>query len=128
MAFPLKAALMVAGNLSVTSPLPFTDTAAPVFVQSESAIYKFLAVPQFAVVILPVPSNEVPLIVRAVANLVAAAAVAVLARYPLATSAVLAYGVRSILVVPIFSNLELPGIQIYSSYTSFPDPSLALTR
>ena len=78
---------------------------------------------------VPLPVTEpVKAIFLAVASFAAAAAVAVFAKYPLATSALLAYGVRSILVVPIFSNLDVLGIQIYSLYTSSPEPSLALIR
>ena len=68
LALPAKEALIVAGNLSVASPPPLTETAAPVLVPSESAILIFLAVPQFTVVISAEPSKLVPLIFLAVAN------------------------------------------------------------
>ena len=64
---------MVAGNFNVAFPEPFTETAAPVLVASESAIEIFLAVPQLAVVIFAEPLNDVPLIVLAVASVVAVA-------------------------------------------------------
>ena len=73
-ALPDNVALIVAGSFNVTAPLPFTETAVPVLVASLSAILIFLAVPQFAVVMFWLPSNEVPLIVRAVCNLDAVAA------------------------------------------------------
>ncbi|MBR6253129.1 MAG: hypothetical protein IKR04_04775 [Clostridia bacterium] len=67
---PVKLALIVLGNLRVTAALPLTLTAVPVFIPSLSEILILRAVPQLAVVILAEPSNEVPLIVLAVANLV----------------------------------------------------------
>ena len=72
---PVRFALIVAGKFSDTLALPFTLTAVLVLVPS--VILMFLAVPQLAVVILAVPLNEVPLMVRAVCNFVAVAALPV---------------------------------------------------
>ena len=72
---PTKVALIVAGNVNDTLALPFTLTAVLVLVPS--VILMFLAVPQFAVVMLAVPLNEVPLMVRAACNFVADAALPV---------------------------------------------------
>lgn len=66
---PVRLALIVAGKFSDTLALPFTLTAVLVLVPS--VILMFLAVPQLAVVMLAVPSKPVPLMVRAVASLVA---------------------------------------------------------
>ena len=72
---PVRLALIVAGNFNDTLALPFTLTAVLVLVPS--VILMLRAVPQLAVVILAVPLNEVPLMVRAVCYLVADAALPV---------------------------------------------------
>ena len=72
---PVRLALIVAGKFSDTLALPFTLTAVLVLVPS--VIVMLRAVPQLAVVILAVPLNEVPLMVRAVYNFVAVAALPV---------------------------------------------------
>ena len=74
-ALPVRLALIVAGNFNTTLALPLTLTAVLVLVPS--VIVMLRAVPQLAVVILAVPLNEVPLIVRAVCNFVAVAALPV---------------------------------------------------
>ena len=61
---------MAAGNFKVTLAEPLTETASPVLVPVSSEILIFLAVPQLVVVILFVPSKEVPFIVLDVTNLV----------------------------------------------------------
>ena len=74
---PVRLALIVAGSLRVTAALPLTLTASPVLSPVLSAIVISRAVPQLAVVTLAVPLNEVPLMVRAVCNFVAVAALPV---------------------------------------------------
>ena len=66
---PVRLALIVVGKFNDILALPLTLTAELVLVPS--VILMFLAVPQFAVVMLAVPLNEVPLMVRAVCNFVA---------------------------------------------------------
>src|SRR5690554_6772787 len=70
-AFPDRVALIVDGSFRFTFPEPFTETTTAVPVPSLLTIPIFLAVPQFAVVILAVPVKEVPLIVLVVCSLVA---------------------------------------------------------
>ena len=70
-AFPLRAAAIVAGSFSVALLLPSMLTALPVFVPLLSAMDMERAVPQLAVVMLPLPLKFVPLMVRAVCNVVA---------------------------------------------------------
>ena len=74
-ALPVRLALIVAGNVNATLALPLTLTAVLVFVPSVIAMLR--AVPQFVVVMLAVPLKLVPLIVRAVCNFVADAALPV---------------------------------------------------
>ena len=92
--------MIVAGNFNDTLALPFTLTAVLVLVPS--VILMFLAVPQFAVVMLAVPLNDVPLMVRAVCNLVAVAALPVQA---LAVAAVVAVAAFPEMLLSVNANV-----------------------